>query len=113
MQLLEPSLGLLDRTDSGLDVDALRIVDEGNHLRDPKRSFVMVTHYQRLLDHVKPDFVHVLAGGQIRASGDFTLANAWRREAAEAYWQKHERTRKPTSTGWQLASATAGWGSVN
>jgi Fe-S cluster assembly ATP-binding protein len=84
MQLLEPSLGLLDETDSGLDVDALRIVGEGiNHLRDPKRSFVMVTHYQRLLDHVKPDFVHVLAGGQIRASGDFTLAQRLEKEGYE------------------------------
>ena len=84
MQLLEPSLGLLDETDSGLDVDALRIVGEGiNHLRDPKRSFVMVTHYQRLLDHVKPDFVHVLADGQIRASGDFTLAQRLEKEGYE------------------------------
>ncbi len=84
MQLLEPALGLLDETDSGLDVDALRIVGEGiNHLRSEKRSFVMVTHYQRLLDHVSPDFVHVLADGQIKASGDFSLAQRLEKEGYE------------------------------
>ena len=84
MQLLEPTLALLDETDSGLDVDALRIVGEGiNYLRAAHRSFVMVTHYQRLLDHVKPDHVHVLADGQIKASGDFTLAMQLEKEGYE------------------------------
>lgn len=82
MQLLEPTLALLDETDSGLDVDALRIVGEGiNYLRDPKRSFVMVTHYQRLLDHVKPDFVHVLADGQIKPVATSHWPCNWRKKA--------------------------------
>lgn len=88
MQLLEPTLALLDETDSGLDVDALRIVGEGiNHLRAENRSFVMVTHYQRLLDHVKPDFVHVLADGQIKTSGDFSLAMKLEKEGYEGLLQ--------------------------
>ena len=88
MQLLEPTLALLDETDSGLDVDALRIVGEGiNHLRADNRSFVMVTHYQRLLDHVKPDFVHVLADGQIKTSGDFSLAMKLEKEGYEGLLQ--------------------------
>ena len=84
LAMLQPKFAVLDETDSGLDVDALRIVGEGiNHLRAENRSFVMVTHYQRLLDHVKPDYVHVLAGGQIRASGDFTLAQRLEKEGYE------------------------------
>ena len=75
MAMLEPSLGLLDETDSGLDIDALRIVAEGvNQLRDGKRSFVVVTHYQRLLDYIVPDFVHVLYKGRIVKSGTKELA---------------------------------------
>jgi len=84
MQLLEPTLALLDETDSGLDVDALRIVGEGiNRMRSPERSVLLVTHYQRLLDTVKPDFVHVLADGQIKLSGDFTLAQRLEKEGYE------------------------------
>ncbi|MBI1195833.1 MAG: Fe-S cluster assembly ATPase SufC [Gammaproteobacteria bacterium] len=76
MTVLEPSLAILDETDSGLDIDALRVVAEGvNRLRDPERSIVMVTHYQRLLDHIVPDVVHVLIDGRIRMSGDKTLAH--------------------------------------
>lgn len=76
MALLEPKLAILDETDSGLDIDALRIVAEGvNTLRNPERAMIVVTHYQRLLDYIAPDFVHVLAGGQIVKSGDKTLAN--------------------------------------
>ena len=72
---LKPDLAILDETDSGLDIDALRIVSEGvNSLRTPTRSFIVVTHYQRLLNHIVPDFVHVLAGGKIIRSGDRTLA---------------------------------------
>ncbi|MDQ6981569.1 MAG: Fe-S cluster assembly ATPase SufC, partial [Mariprofundus sp.] len=75
MAVLEPSLALLDETDSGLDIDALRVVDQGvNALRREDRSIVMVTHYQRLLDYIEPDFVHVLADGKILKSGDKSLA---------------------------------------
>jgi Fe-S cluster assembly ATP-binding protein len=75
MLVLEPKLALLDETDSGLDIDALKVVAHGiNSLRGPTRSTVLVTHYQRLLDHVVPDFVHVLARGRIARSGDRTLA---------------------------------------
>ncbi|MBT3504440.1 MAG: Fe-S cluster assembly ATPase SufC [Piscirickettsiaceae bacterium] len=75
MALLEPSLAILDETDSGLDIDALRTVSEGvNALRSADRSIVMITHYQRLLDYIVPDFVHVLSDGQIVKSGDKELA---------------------------------------
>ncbi len=75
MALLEPKLAILDETDSGLDIDALQQVAAGvNMLRAPDRAFLMITHYQRLLDYVVPDFVHVLAAGRIVESGDKTLA---------------------------------------
>jgi len=75
MALLEPSLCILDETDSGLDIDALRIVSEGiNMLRSPDRAMILVTHYQRLLDYVKPDFVHVLMDGRVVRSGGSELA---------------------------------------
>ena len=75
MAVLSPKLAILDETDSGLDVDALRIVAEGvNKLRSPDNAVVLITHYQRLLDYIKPDFVHVLAGGKIIESGDKNLA---------------------------------------
>ncbi len=75
MSLLEPTLALLDETDSGLDIDALKVVADGvNRLRSPTRAIVLVTHYQRLLDHVVPDRVHVLAGGRIVRSGGSELA---------------------------------------
>ena len=75
MAVLEPSLAILDETDSGLDIDALRLVAEGvNRLRSEDRSMIVVTHYQRLLDHIVPDIVHVLADGKIVASGDAKLA---------------------------------------
>ena len=76
MAMLEPKLAVLDETDSGLDIDALRIVAEGvNKLRAKDRSFIMVTHYQRLLNYIVPDFVHVLAGGRIVKSGGKELAH--------------------------------------
>ncbi|OSN09443.1 ABC transporter ATP-binding protein [Lonsdalea britannica] len=74
MAALEPELCILDETDSGLDIDALKIVSNGvNTLRNEKRAFIIVTHYQRILDYIKPDFVHVLYQGRIVKSGDFTL----------------------------------------
>jgi Fe-S cluster assembly ATP-binding protein len=75
MAMLEPRLAVLDETDSGLDIDALRAVSEGvNALRHPDRAIVLVTHYQRLLDYIEPDYVHVLSGGRIVRSGDKSLA---------------------------------------
>ncbi len=75
MAMLEPKLALLDETDSGLDIDALKVVSQGvNALRSPDRAMVLVTHYQRLLDYIVPDFVHVLANGRIVKSGDKSLA---------------------------------------
>lgn len=75
MLLLQPSLCILDETDSGLDIDALQVVADGvNSQRNGERSFIVVTHYQRLLDYIKPDFVHVLADGKIVKSGDASLA---------------------------------------
>ena len=75
MALLEPSFIIMDETDSGLDIDALKIVSNGvNSLRDPDRSFLIITHYQRLLNYIKPDFVHVLSDGKIVKTGDWKLA---------------------------------------
>jgi Fe-S cluster assembly ATP-binding protein len=75
MAVLEPRLAILDETDSGLDIDALRIVAQGvNALRSPQRAFIVVTHYQRLLNHIVPDFVHVLVDGRIVKSGGKELA---------------------------------------
>ncbi len=75
MLLLEPRLAILDETDSGLDIDALKTVAEGiNGMRSPDRGIVLVTHYQRLLDYIEPDFIHVLADGKIIRSGDKSLA---------------------------------------
>jgi Fe-S cluster assembly ATP-binding protein len=90
MAMLEPELAILDETDSGLDIDALKAVAQGvNSLRDPERAIILVTHYQRLLDYIEPDFVHVLSEGRIIKSGDKTLALAleekgydWVKEAA-------------------------------
>ena len=75
MAVLEPKLAILDETDSGLDIDALKIVADGvNALRSPERAIIVVTHYQRLLDYIVPDFVHVLSGGRIVKSGGKELA---------------------------------------
>jgi Fe-S cluster assembly ATP-binding protein len=92
MAMLEPELAILDETDSGLDIDALKAVAQGvNALRSPDRAIVLVTHYQRLLDYIEPDFVHVLSNGRIVKSGDKSLALEleekgydWVREAASA-----------------------------
>ena len=75
MALLEPLFSVLDETDSGLDIDALKIVSNGvNSLRKKENSFLIITHYQRLLNYIKPDFVHVLKNGKIIKSGGFELA---------------------------------------
>ena len=75
MSILNPKLSILDETDSGLDIDALKIVSEGvNALRSKESSFLIITHYQRLLEYIKPDFVHVLINGQIVKSGGSELA---------------------------------------
>ncbi len=92
MAVLEPRLAILDETDSGLDIDALRAVAKGvNALRSPERAIILVTHYQRLLEYVEPDYVHVLSEGRIARSGDKSLALEleekgydWVREAANA-----------------------------
>ena len=92
MAMLEPQLAILDETDSGLDIDALKAVADGvNALRSPERAIILVTHYQRLLDYVQPDYVHVLSAGRIVKSGDKSLALEledkgydWLREAVPA-----------------------------
>ena len=86
MAVLEPRLLILDETDSGLDIDALRIVSEGvNALRSPERSMLVITHYQRLLDYIKPDRVHVLSAGRIVASGGPELALELERDGYDRY----------------------------
>ncbi|OGN44289.1 MAG: Fe-S cluster assembly ATPase SufC [Caulobacterales bacterium RIFCSPHIGHO2_01_FULL_70_19] len=86
MALLEPSLLILDETDSGLDIDALRIVADGvNALRSPERSMLVITHYQRLLDYIKPDRVHVMVAGRIVASGGPEMAHQLEAEGYDKY----------------------------
>src|SRR5579885_563902 len=93
MAVLEPRFAILDETDSGLDIDALKIVANGvNSLRSPERSMLVVTHYQRLLNYIVPDFVHVLAEGRIVKSGTRTWRWNWRRPATPGW-----RRRKPSS----------------
>lgn len=92
MVALEPQLAILDETDSGLDIDALRVIAHGvNTMRSPERAIILVTHYQRLLDYITPDYVHVLVNGQILKSGDKSLAleleekgYAWLEEVSQA-----------------------------
>ena len=75
MSLFEPKMAILDETDSGLDIDALKIVAKGvNALRSNERSFLIITHYQRLLDYIKPDYVHILMNGKITRTGESDLA---------------------------------------
>jgi Fe-S cluster assembly ATP-binding protein len=91
MAMLEPRLAILDETDSGLDIDALKIVSEGvNALRAPDRSFLIITHYQRLLDYIKPDVVHVLANGAIRRTGGPELALELERKGYAEYYGEGE-----------------------
>ncbi len=86
MSLLEPSLAVLDETDSGLDIDALKTVAEGvNAMRSPERSMIVITHYQRLLDYIVPDVVHVLSGGRIVKTGGKELALELEKSGYAAY----------------------------
>jgi Fe-S cluster assembly ATP-binding protein len=86
MAMLEPKLAILDETDSGLDIDALKLVAQGiNRLRAPDRAMVLITHYQRLLDYVEPDHVHVLSDGRIVKSGDKTLAAVLEKQGYAAF----------------------------
>jgi Fe-S cluster assembly ATP-binding protein len=86
MGILDPKLAILDETDSGLDIDALRIVGEGINtiMRKPDKAVLLITHYQRLLDYVRPDFVHVLANGRIVRTGGAELAHQLESEGYEA-----------------------------
>jgi len=86
MKLLDPKLAILDETDSGLDIDALKIVADGvNTLRNKNNSFLIITHYQRLLDYIKPDFVHVLMNGKIIRSGGPELAIELEKKGYESF----------------------------
>ena len=86
MSILNPKLSILDETDSGLDIDALKIVSEGvNALRNKKNSFLIITHYQRLLNYIKPDFVHVLIDGKIVKSGGPELALDLEKKGYESF----------------------------
>ena len=86
MSILDPSLGILDETDSGLDIDALRVVSEGvNHIQNDDNAMLLITHYQRLLDYIKPKFVHVMADGIIKETGDYTLALELEKYGYEKY----------------------------
>jgi Fe-S cluster assembly ATP-binding protein len=98
MALLEPKIAILDETDSGLDIDALRIVSEGvNSLMNPNRAFIIITHYQRILSYVKPDFVHVMFDGQIIESGGPELAERLEVEGYDQLVQDQEETKKATA----------------
>src|SRR6202007_2141429 len=93
MAMLSPRFLILDETDSGLDIDALKIVAEGvNALRSPDRAMLVITHYQRLLEYIRPDRVHVLSGGRIVASGGPELAHELEREGYDKYAPKLEAT---------------------
>jgi Fe-S cluster assembly ATP-binding protein len=88
MAVLEPELAIMDETDSGLDIDALRIVADGvNRLRSPERGFLVITHYQRLLDHITPDLVHVLIDGRVTETGGIELARRLEEEGYDAFRQ--------------------------
>jgi len=89
MEALEPTLCVLDETDSGLDIDALRVVSDGvNAMRSPDRAMLVITHYQRLLDHIVPDRVHVMVDGKIRKSGDASLAKELEKSGYAEYQAK-------------------------
>jgi Fe-S cluster assembly ATP-binding protein len=97
LAVLDPKLAILDETDSGLDIDALRIVSDGvNTLRNKERGILVITHYQRLLNHIVPDFVHVLVNGRIVKSGGKELALELEAKGYKAFgWSDEEIARKP------------------
>jgi Fe-S cluster assembly ATP-binding protein len=96
LAMLEPLLSILDETDSGLDIDALRIVSKGvNKLRSPKNAFIIITHYQRLLEYIVPDFVHVLYDGRIVKSGTKELALELEEKGYD--WLKEESRENVTA----------------
>lgn len=98
MALLEPKLCILDETDSGLDIDAMKVVANGvNSLRTKDRSFIVVTHYQRLLDYIKPDYVHVLYDGKIIKSGGFELVHELEEKGYDDIIQAHDDTTQTNS----------------
>lgn len=91
MALLEPKFAILDETDSGLDIDALRVVSEGvNAITGPNRSFIVITHYQRILNYIKPDFIHIMYDGQIIESGGPELALKLEEEGYDQLIKEHE-----------------------
>jgi len=93
MAVLSPRLAFLDETDSGLDIDSLKIVADGiKRLKDPSRSFIIVTHYQRFLHEIKPDFVHILADGRLISSGDFSLAEKVEKMGYESLIMDYNKT---------------------
>ena len=94
MNILDPAIAILDETDSGLDIDALKIVADGvNTLRNNENSFLIITHYQRLLDYIKPDFVHVLMNGRIIKSGGPELAEELEKKGYESFNQMKEQLK--------------------
>jgi Fe-S cluster assembly ATP-binding protein len=93
MAMLQPTLAILDETDSGLDIDALRIVASGvNKLRSDKNAFIVITHYQRLLEYIVPDHVHILYDGKIVRSGDKNLAHELEAKGYDEIKQQFEKT---------------------
>jgi Fe-S cluster assembly ATP-binding protein len=93
MAMLEPEIAILDETDSGLDIDALRIVSEGvNALAGPQLGILVITHYQRILNYIKPDFVHVMVEGQIVESGGPELAHRLEEEGYDPYVKQLAKT---------------------
>ncbi len=100
MAVLEPRLAILDETDSGLDVDAMRLLANGiNSLRSPERAFLVITHYQRLLEYIEADYVHILAGGRIVKSGGRELSLEIEREGFAAYEQEAGAVRAVSAAG--------------
>jgi Fe-S cluster assembly ATP-binding protein len=98
MATLEPSIAILDETDSGLDIDALRVVASGvNALAGPELGVLVITHYQRILNYIKPDFVHIMLAGRIVESGDAELAEKLEEHGYDFVREKHEKTMAEVS----------------
>ena len=106
MAVLEPKLAILDETDSGLDIDALKIVAKGvNAMRSPERSFIVVTHYQRLLNYIVPDFVHVLMNGRIVRSGGKELALELEETGYNDMERENDCRRRRSRSSWRVAAS--------